>query len=57
MTKCSFCGRVLEKGTGKMFVLKSNVVKYFDSKKCEKYWNMGRNPKKMKWTEFHGKEK
>ncbi len=57
MVNCSFCGKSLEKGTGKMFVLKSNVVKYFCSKKCDKYWNMGRNPKKMKWTEFHGKEK
>ena len=57
MSKCSFCGNVLERGTGKMFILKSNAIKFFCSRKCEKYWNMGRNPKKMKWTKVQEKEK
>ena len=57
MVNCSFCGYALEKGKGKMLVLKSNTVKYFCSRRCERYWEMGRNPKKMKWTKFHGKEK
>ncbi|MEM0473594.1 MAG: 50S ribosomal protein L24e [Candidatus Aenigmatarchaeota archaeon] len=48
--KCSFCGEKIKPGTGKMYVLKSNVVKYFCSKKCEKNWHMGRDPKKLKWS-------
>ncbi|OGI15815.1 50S ribosomal protein L24 [Candidatus Micrarchaeota archaeon RBG_16_49_10] len=51
MAKCSFCGNKLESGTGLMLALKSNRVLYFCRKKCEKNWRMGRNPKKLKWTE------
>lgn len=57
LTKCSFCGGKIKIGTGKMLVLKSGVVRYFCSKKCEKNWKMGRDPKKTKWTEtFRKKE-
>lgn len=55
--KCSFCGNKIESGTGKMYVLKSGIVKYFCSSKCEKNWKLGRNPKKVKWTEIFRKEK
>jgi len=57
MVKCSFCGKKIEIGTGKMFVLKSGVVKYFCSNKCEKNWGMKRNPKKLKWTESYRENK
>jgi large subunit ribosomal protein L24e len=57
MAKCSFCGEKLKLGTGKMFVANSNTIFYFCSKKCEKNWKMGRNPKKLKWTEDFKKEK
>lgn len=57
VAKCSFCGEKLEEGTGKMLVLRSNKILYFCKKKCEKNWGMGRNPKKMKWTETHRKLK
>jgi large subunit ribosomal protein L24e len=57
MAKCSFCGNKLELGTGKMFVSTSNKIFYFCSKKCEKNWEMGRNPKKLKWTKSYEKEK
>ena len=57
MVKCSFCGKKIEIGTGKMFVLKSGVVKYFCSNKCEKNWRMKRNPKKLKWTESYRENK
>lgn len=57
MVKCSFCGNRLEPGTGKMYALKSNVVKYFCSKKCERSWKMGRNPKKLKWTKVYERVK
>ena len=45
----------MREGTGKMLVLKSNKILYFCKKKCEKNWGMGRNPKKIKWTESHRK--
>ena len=40
-----------------MFVTNANKVYYFCSGKCEKNWNMGRNPKKLKWTEDFRKAK
>ncbi|MCS7134857.1 MAG: 50S ribosomal protein L24 [Candidatus Aenigmarchaeota archaeon] len=50
VSKCSFCGKKLPPNKGKMYVLNSNVIKYFCSRKCEKSWHMGRNPKKLKWA-------
>ena len=32
-----------------MFVSKDGNVYYWCSKKCEKNFSMGRNPKKLKW--------
>ena len=57
MTKCSFCGKEIAFGTGKMFVLKNGTVKYFCANKCERNWQMKRDPKKLKWTEFFQKGK
>ncbi|MDC7951431.1 50S ribosomal protein L24e [Methanomassiliicoccaceae archaeon COG_1] len=34
--KCSFCGKVIEPGTGKMFVKKDGTVLNFDTNKCYK---------------------
>ena len=48
--KCSFCGKPIRKGTGKMFVKKSGEILYFCSSKCEKNYKLGREPKKLKWT-------
>ncbi|HDM05694.1 MAG TPA: 50S ribosomal protein L24 [Candidatus Aenigmarchaeota archaeon] len=48
--KCSFCGKPICKGTGKMFVKKSGEILYFCSSKCEKNYKLGREPKKLKWT-------
>lgn len=50
MAKCSFCNKKILSGSGKMYVLNSNVIKYFCSKKCEKNWHMGREPGKLKWA-------
>ena len=51
MAKCSFCGRTLVKGTGKMFVFKTGKVIYFDSSKCEKnLLKLKRKPINFKWT-------
>ncbi|MEM5811172.1 MAG: 50S ribosomal protein L24e [Candidatus Aenigmatarchaeota archaeon] len=47
---CSFCKSELKFGSGKMFVKKDGTIYYFCSSKCEKYFLMGKNPKKLKWT-------
>ncbi len=56
--KCSFCGREIEKGTGKMFVRKSGAILYFCSNKCEKNMlKLGRKARKLKWTAYYTKQK
>ena len=51
MVNCEFCGRNIEKGTGKIFVYKTGKFVNFCSSKCEKnLLKLGRNPKKFKWT-------
>jgi large subunit ribosomal protein L24e len=57
MSKCSFCGDKIKTGTGKMFITNANKVYYFCSGKCEKNFRLGRNPKKVKWTEAYVKQK
>jgi len=56
LAKCSFCGRKIKIGTGKMLVTKSGLIKYFCSRKCEKNFHMGRDPKRTKWTEIFRKK-
>lgn len=51
MAKCSFCSRVLEPGTGLMFVKKEGTVWHFCSSKCRKNMiNLGRIPARVKWA-------
>ncbi len=53
---CSFCGEEIEPGTGKMFVKRDGKVLYFCSRKCEKNMlELGRNPRKLKWTKYYRK--
>ena len=52
MVKCTFCGEVLKKGTGKMYVKRDAKLLYFCSNKCEK--NMIKLKRKAittKWTQ------
>ncbi|MBU7009969.1 MAG: 50S ribosomal protein L24e [Theionarchaea archaeon] len=50
--KCNFCGKEIEKGTGKMYVRKDGSVLYFCSGKCEKNMiKLGRKPRKFKWAQ------
>jgi len=52
MPKCSFCGKEITPGTGKMFVFKSGKFNWFCSNKCEKNAiKLKRKPRKIKWTE------
>ncbi len=56
MAKCTFCGDVIEKGTGKMFVKKDGKVLYFCSSKCEKNTlKLKRKPIKTKWSKRYEK--
>ncbi len=57
MPKCTFCGREVEKGTGKMFVFNSGKISHFCSSKCEKNtFKLNRKPLQTKWTEYYRKE-
>ena len=56
--KCSFCGKDLEPGFGKMSVTKDSKALYFCSRKCEKnMMKLGRNPRYVKWTNLYQSEK
>ena len=51
MVKCTFCGDVLKKGTGKMYVQKDAKILYFCSSKCEKNMlKLKRKPITTRWT-------
>ncbi len=52
MVKCNFCGKTIEKGTGKIFAKKDGTMYNFCSGKCEKnFIKLKRKPAKTKWTE------
>ena len=56
MVNCSFCGYEIEKGTGKIFVLNTGKILYFDKSKCEKNMlKLKRKAHKLKWTKFYEK--
>lgn len=56
MPKCSFCGKVIEKGTGKMYVFKTGKINYFCASKCERNsLKLKRKARKLKWTKFFEK--
>ncbi len=49
--KCSYCQKNIERGTGKLLILKTGKMLYFCSGKCEAYSReLERNPVKLKWT-------
>jgi len=51
MRKCSFCGREIEKGIGKMYVKKDGTVYFFCGSKCEKNMiKLKRVPRRVKWA-------
>ncbi|HIH69995.1 50S ribosomal protein L24e [Methermicoccus shengliensis] len=47
---CSFCGREIEPGTGKMFVKRDGTVYFYCGSKCEKNHALGRIPRHVRWT-------
>ena len=57
MVKCTFCGKSIEKGTGKIFVYTSGKVINFCTNKCEKNMlKLKRKPITVKWTQEYRKE-
>ena len=51
MVKCSFSGKDIPKGTGRMVVRNSGRVYYFlDHKALKNFMKLGRKPQKTKWT-------
>ncbi len=49
--KCSFCGKEIPLGTGKIFVFKTGRKLTFCSSKCERNMlKLKRKPAKQKWV-------
>jgi len=56
MANCSFCGKSIREGTGKVFVKVDGKVLPFCSNKCEKnLLKLKRKPRNFKWTKFYEK--
>ena len=56
--KCSFCGKVITPGTGKMVVKRDGSVLFFDANKCYKNMiELKRVPRTTLWTEKAHSEK
>ncbi|MBS3097799.1 50S ribosomal protein L24e [Candidatus Woesearchaeota archaeon] len=56
MVKCIFCGNIIGRGTGKMYVQKDAKILYFCSLKCEKnLLKLRRKPITTKWSKRYEK--
>jgi len=55
--KCSFCGGEIKPGSGMVYVRNDGVLLWFCSKKCgNSSLKLKRDPRKLPWTEYYGKE-
>jgi large subunit ribosomal protein L24e len=55
---CSFCGKEIEPGTGKMYVKKDGTFYLFCTNKCQKNMiGMKRVPRKVTWTRAYAATK
>jgi len=51
---CTFCGAEIEKGTGKLKIMKDNKVANLCSMKCEKnMFKLKRTARKIPWTQAY----
>lgn len=51
MTDCTFCGKEIEPGTGKMYVKRNGDVYHYCASKCQhNMLGTGRVPRYIKWT-------
>ncbi len=53
---CSFSGEEIEPGTGIMYVRRDGTVLWFKDSKARKNMKLGRNPRKVKWTDYKAPE-
>lgn len=57
MAICSFCGKEIPRGTGKLFALRDGTVFHYCSSKCENnQQKLKRKPQKTKWVKKVKKE-
>ena len=55
---CTFCGKEIEPGTGRMYVKKDGVTYQFCASKCFKNMiELKRVPRRTEWTTWHAREK
>jgi large subunit ribosomal protein L24e len=58
MSKCTFCGNSIERGTGKIYVKKDAKILHFCSMKCEKnHIKLGRKFLETRWSRKFKREK
>lgn len=57
MVRCTYCSRQIIQGRGIIYVENSGKIINFCSSKCRKNLNLGREAKKLKWTEKFREEK
>ena len=58
MVKCIFCGKMIEQGTGKIYVIKEGKMYNFCGLKCEKNMlKLKRKPINVKWSSKYMKKK
>ena len=51
MAECAFCGKEMDKGTGKLLIKNDGKLVYFCSTKCEKNMlQLKRKPREHQWT-------
>ena len=51
MSNCTFCGKAIEVGTGKLYIKRDATVFNFCSHKCQRNQvNLGRVNRHVKWT-------
>ena len=51
--KCTFCGKEIPTGRGKMLVRNSGQIFNFCDSKCHKNFDLKRDGKKVTWTRKH----
>jgi large subunit ribosomal protein L24e len=56
--ECTFCGKDIEPGTGKMYIKRDGSVYHFCANKCKKNMvSLKRVHRRTKWTNLYHKEK
>lgn len=56
MVNCSFCTKTVSIGTGVTVFKRTGASLHFCSRKCAKNHEMGRAPRKFKWTRVKAKK-